>query len=60
MNKHKYKHVINQQALENFERLAQEQTWLDETVLVDKPQRDPRINKERDLRRQSKKDRWND
>ncbi len=60
MNKHKYKHVINQQVLENFDKITQEQTWLDETVLVDKPQRDPRINKERDLRRQSKKDRWND
>lgn len=60
MNKQKYKHVINQHTLENFDRVAQEQTWLDDTVLVDKPQRDPRINKERDQRRQSKKDRWND
>lgn len=60
MNKQKYKHVINQHTLENFDRVAQEQTWLDYTVLVDKPQRDPQINKERDQRRQSKKDRWND
>lgn len=60
MNKNKYKHVINQQVLENFDRLTQEQSFLNDEVLVDKPQRDPRINKERDQRRQSKKDRWDD
>jgi hypothetical protein len=60
MNKNKYKHVINQQTLENFDKLTQEQSFLNDEVLVDKPQRDPRINKERDQRRQSKKDRWDD
>jgi hypothetical protein len=60
MNKNKYKHVINQQTLENFDKLTQEQSFLNDEVLVDKPQRDPRINKERDRRRQSKKDRWDD
>ena len=60
MNKNKYQHVINQQALENFDRLTQEQTFLSEEVVVDKPQRDPRINKERDQRRQNKRDRWDD
>ena len=60
MNKNKYKHVINQQTLENFDKITQEQSFLNDEVLVDKPQRDPRINKERDQRRQSKKDRWDD
>ena len=60
MNKNKYQHVINQQVLENWDRVIQEQTFFTEEVLVDKPQRDPRINKERDQRRQNKRDRWDD
>ena len=60
MNKNKYQHVINQQALENWDRVTQEPRSQDEEVVADKPHRDPRINKERDQRRQSKKDRWDD
>lgn len=60
MNKNKYQHVINQQTLENFEKIVQEQSFLTEEVLVDKPQRDPQANKLRDQRRQNKRDRWDD
>lgn len=60
MNKNKYQHVINQQTLENWDKITQEQTFLTEEVVVDKPQRNPQEKKQRDQRRQNKRDRWDD
>lgn len=59
MNKQTHKYVINQQTLENFERASTVQDT-DQEPILDKPVRDPRINKERDQRRQNKRDRWDD
>lgn len=60
MSKHKYQAVINQRTLENFDKVSQLTGYTDGELVPDKPKRDPRGNKERDMRKLSKKERWND
>ena len=60
MSKHKYQAVINQRTLENFDRVSQLTGYTDGELTAEKPKRDPRGNKERDMRKLSKKERWND
>ena len=59
MKQQNYKHVVNQHTLENFER-ASNYLDLDQETVLEKPVRDPRTNKERDLRKLAKRDRWDD
>lgn len=57
MKNTKFKNVINERTLRDFDRVAQEPPF-SEDILVAKPQRDPKGSKERDMRKMSKKDRW--
>lgn len=59
--KNKFKDVINDRTLRDFDKVARQSPFYEEEMVVEaKPQRDPRGNKERDMRRLSKKDRWDD
>ena len=60
MSKHKYHNQINQRTLENFDKVSQLTGYTDDEVVPAKPQRNPQGNKERDMRKLSKKDRWYD
>lgn len=58
--KNKFKNQINERTLREFDRVSTVTGFTDEELTPVKPQRDPRGNKERDMRKLSKKDRWND
>jgi len=59
--KNKFKPVINERTLRDFDRVARQSPFYEEDALVDaKVQRDPKGNKERDMRKKSKKDQWDD
>lgn len=61
MKNAKFKNVINERTLRDFETVARSSPFYQEENTVEaKPQRDPKGNKERDMRRLSKKDRWDD
>lgn len=60
MKNDKFKNVINERTLRDFDKMTREQSFITEEVVVAKPQRNPRGNKERDMRKLSKKDRWDD
>jgi hypothetical protein len=60
MKNDKFKNVINERTLRNFDKFTREQTFISEDDIAPKAQRDPRGNKERDMRKISKKDRWDD
>lgn len=55
----KFKAVINERALRNFDALSQQDS-VDIPDVPVKQVRDPKGKKERDMRKQSKKDRWDD
>mgnify|MGYP000502894835 CR=1 FL=1 len=54
----KFNNVINDMVLDNFERVSQSDEKPE--PVITKPQRDPRASKDRDMRKLSKKERWND
>jgi hypothetical protein len=56
----KFKEVINQRTLRNFDKVSQVTGFTDIELAPAKPQRDPKGSKERDMRKISKKDRWDD
>lgn len=60
MKQKDYQYVINQQALENFDKVSTVTGFTDGELVPQKPLRDPQGNKQRDQRRLSKKDRWDD
>lgn len=61
MKNDKFKNVINERTLRDFETVARSSPFYVEEYAVEaKPQRDPRGNKERDMRKLSKKDKWDD
>ena len=59
MKNDKFKKVINEQALRDFARVSGYDDE-DTVTVIEKPKRDPKLNKERDMRKLSKKDRWDD
>lgn len=61
MKNDKFKHAINERTLRNFEEVARQSPYYEEDYVVEpKVQRNPRGNKERDMRKLSKKERWDD
>lgn len=61
MKNDKFKNVINDRTLRDFETVARSSPfYVEEYVVEPKVQRDPRGNKERDMRKLSKKDKWDD
>ena len=61
MKNDKFKQVINDRTLRDFEYVARQSPFYQEdNVIEPKVQRDPRGNKERDMRKISKRDRWDD
>lgn len=60
MKNAKFKDVINERTLRDFEAVASSFYREEGEPIEVKPQRDPRGKKERDMRKLSKKDRWDD
>jgi len=61
MKNDKFKNVINERTLRDFDYVTRQSTFYQEDSVVEpKTLRDPRGNKERDMRKLSKKDRWDD
>lgn len=62
MHKNKFKPVINNMALGNFDRISGNRADIlaEDDVVPIKQVRDPKRDKDRDMRKLSKKDRWDD
>ena len=56
--KTKFKPVINNMALDNFDRVSRNDFDSTDDVVPIKQVRDPKRDKDRDMRKLSKKDRW--
>lgn len=59
MKNDKFKRVVNDYALTNFTKISGSDDE-DLVLTYEKPKRNPKADKERDMRKVSKKDRWDD
>lgn len=60
MKKSQQKQVLNQLVLQNFDKVTQEQSFLAEDWISQKPLRNPQQKKQRDQARRERREHWND